>query len=276
MLVSVVIPTYNRAVFLKEALASVLAQTYRPLEVIVVDDGSTDETPRLITRYPVVYHRKAKGGPASARNRGILFSKGELIAFLDSDDLWLPEKVEKQVAFFERHPQEVAVQPEEIWIKNGRRLFPKAKHRKPNGYFFHRAVKLCVVSPSGIMLRRKVFEEIGLFDEAFPVCEDYELWLRLAVRYPVRLIPEPLVIKRGGHSDQLSSTPGLDFWRLKALAKIYRHPRLTPEMRLMVAVEAKRKAEIFIRGALRHGNLRGAFEAQKILKEFFRPSVSSS
>lgn len=238
----------------------------------MVDDGSTDETPRLITRYPVVYHRKAKGGPASARNRGIRISRGEFIAFLDSDDLWLPEKLERQVAFFESHPEAVAVQPEEIWIKNGRRVFPKSKHRKPNGYFFDRAVKLCLVSPSGVMLRRRIFDEIGLFDENFPVCEDYELWLRLAARYPVYLIPDPLLIKRGGHPDQLSSTPGLDFWRLKALAKIFNDPVLTPEMRFMVAVEARRKAEIFIRGALRHGNIFGAFEAQKILKRFSRLS----
>ncbi len=118
------------------------------------------------------------------------------------------------------------------------------------------------------MLRRKVFEEIGLFDEEFPVCEDYELWLRLAARYPVHLIPEPLVIKRGGHPDQLSRTPGLDYWRLRALAKIFRDPVLTPEMRLMVRAEARRKAEIFIRGALKHGNLPGVFEAQKLLAQF--------
>ncbi|MBX6422444.1 glycosyltransferase [Thermosulfurimonas sp. F29] len=273
MLVSVVIPTYNRARFLREALASVLAQTYRPLEIIVVDDGSTDETPRLITAYPVIYHRKARGGPASARNRGILLSRGELVAFLDSDDLWLPEKVSRQVEFFRRHPEAVAVQPEEVWIKGGRRIRPQRKHRKPDGYFFHRAVKLCVVSPSGVMLRRRVFDEIGLFDEEFPVCEDYELWLRLAARYPVHLLPEPLVIKRGGHPGQLSATPGLDFWRLKALVKILRDPVLTPTMRLMVMAEARRKAEIFLRGALKHENLRGAFEARKLLAQLHLPAL---
>ncbi len=267
MLVSVVIPTFNRARFLGEALESVLAQTYRPLEIIVVDDGSQDETPRLVTRYPVIYHRKIRGGPASARNRGILLSKGELIAFLDSDDLWLPEKIARQVAFFRKHPEAMAVQPEEIWIKDGRRIFPQRKHRKPDGYFFHRAVKLCLVSPSGVMLRRKVFEEIGLFDEEFPVCEDYELWLRLAARYPVHLLPEPLVIKRGGHPDQLSRTPGLDYWRARALLKILRAPYLTPEMRLMAWAEARRKIEIFLRGARKHGNLAGAFEARKLLAQ---------
>jgi len=266
LLVSVIIPTFNRASFLGEALDSVFSQTYRPLEVIVVDEASEDETPRLVSRYPVIYVRKGRReGPAAARNRGLGLARGELIAFLDSDDLWLPEKVARQVAFFRENPQAVAVQTEEIWIKGGRRVQPQRKHRKPHGYFFHRAVKLCLVSPSGVMLRREVFSKIGLFDEEFPLCEDYELWLRLAARYPVYLLPEPLVIKRGGHADQLSSRPGLDFWRLKALVKIFHDPALTPEMRFLVKVEARRKAEIFIRGALKHGNLPGAFEAYKLL-----------
>ncbi len=268
-MVSVIIPTYNRARFLRQAICSVLLQTYHPFEIIVVDDGSTDETPRIITRYPVIYHRKPqREGPAAARNRGLRLARGKLVAFLDSDDLWLPEKLARQVEFFAKHPEAVAVQPEEIWLKAGRRIHPQRKHRKPNGYFFDRAVKLCLVSPSGVMLRRRVFEEIGLFDEEFPVCEDYELWLRLAARYPVYLIPEPLVIKRGGHPDQLSSTPGLDFWRLKALVKIFRDPVLTPTMRFLVKAEAQRKAKIFIHGALKHGNLAGAFEALKLLSRF--------
>ena len=276
MLVSVIIPVRNRAYFLKEALASVLAQTYRPLEIIVVDDASTDATPYVVGRYPVIYHRMGRrGGPAAARNRGIRISRGELLAFLDSDDLWLPSKVALQVAYLREHPEAVAVQPEEIWIKEGRRISPRGKHRKPHGFFFHRAIKLCLISPSGVMIRRWVLEEIGLFDEEFPVCEDYELWLRLAARYPVHLLPFPLVVKRGGHPDQLSRLPGLDLWRLKALAKILHHPVLTPEMRILALVEARRKGEIFLRGARKHGNLRGALEAVKILRSLrlFPPAL---
>lgn len=271
-LVSVIIPTFNRARFLVEALESVFSQTYRPLEVLVVDEASTDETPKVVSRFPVIYVRRpVRRGPAAARNRGIVLSRGELVSFLDSDDLWLPEKIARQVAFFQEHPQAVAVQPEEIWIKEGRQVKPKRQHRKPHGYFFHRAVKLCVVSPSGVMLRRKILEEIGLFDEEFPVCEDYELWLRLAVRYPVHLLPEPLVIKRGGHADQLSRTPGLDLWRARALAKILRDPVLSPEMRLMAWSEARRKLALFRRGALKHGNLKGLFESARLERELFLP-----
>ncbi len=268
MLVSVIIPTYNRAVFLKEALESVLRQSYRPLEIIVVDDASQDPTPWQIVRYPVIYRRWGRRrGPAAARNRGLAIARGELVAFLDSDDLWLPQKIARQVAFFQEHPEAVAVQPEEIWLKGGKVLKPRSRHRKPQGHFFHRAVRLCLISPSGIMLRRKVLEEIGPFDETFPVCEDYELWLRLAARYPVHLLPEPLVIKRGGHSGQLSSTPGLDFWRAKALAKILKDSSLSPAMRLLAWAEARRKLEIFRRGALKHGNLKGLWEAQKLESE---------
>ncbi|QJA05786.1 glycosyltransferase [Thermosulfurimonas marina] len=271
-LVSVILPTFNRARFLGEALESVFSQTYRPLEVIVVDEASADETPWVVSRFPVIYVRRpVRKGPAAARNRGLRLCRGELVSFLDSDDLWLPEKVARQVAFLREHPEAVAVQPEEIWIKNGRRVAPQRKHRKPHGYFFHRAVKLCLVSPSGVMLRRRVLEEIGFFDEEFPVCEDYELWLRLAARYPVYLLPEPLVLKRGGHGDQLSRTPGLDLWRAKALAKVLRDPALSPEMRLMALAEARRKLEIFRRGALKHGNLGGLFEAARLERKLLLP-----
>ncbi len=266
-LVSVIIPTYNRARFLKEALASVLAQTYRPLEIIVVDDGSTDETSKVVSRFPVRYVRTPHRGVAAARNRGLSKARGALIAFLDSDDLWLPRKIEVQVSFFERQPEAVAVQTEEVWLRGGKRVNPKKRHRKPSGHFFDRALELCLISPSAVMLRREVLEEIGGFDETFPVCEDYELWLRLLARYPVYLIPEPLVIKRGGHPDQLSKTPGLDWYRLKALAKIYRQPHLSPAMRLLVLKEALFKAAVYAKGARRRGKWWEVYEIEKTLAE---------
>ncbi|AEH45966.1 glycosyl transferase family 2 [Thermodesulfatator indicus DSM 15286] len=270
-LVSVIIPTYNREKFLKEAIESVLAQTFRSFELIVVDDASTDKTPYLVSRYPLRYVRKVKRqGVSAARNTGIRLAQGEFIAFLDSDDLWLPEKLAEQIAFFERRPEAVAVQTEEIWIRRGKRVNPRKRHEKPSGYFFDRALELCLISPSGVMLKRKVFREIGLFDESFLACEDYELWLRLLTRYPVFLIEKPLVIKRGGHEDQLSATPGLDYFRLKALAKIYRDPLLTPAMRLLVIKEAKRKGNIYLKGALKRGKLYQAFEVEQIFKKMMK------
>ena len=271
-LVSVIIPTYNRASFLKEALGSVLAQDYRPLELIVVDDGSRDETPRLVCHYPVRLVRVARNlGVARARNLGLRWARGELVAFLDSDDLWLPAKVRRQVEFFLKHPEAVAVQVEEIWIRRGKRVNPRKHHRKPSGFFFDRALQLCLISPSGVMLRRQIFEEIGPFDPEFPVCEDYELWLRLLTRYPVYLLKEPLVIKRGGHQDQLSRRPGLDFFRLKAMWKLNRqNSNLTPAMRLLLQREAQRKASIFISGAQKRGKWTKALEAQMMLAEILR------
>ncbi len=265
-LVSVIIPTFNRAHFLKEALSSVMAQTYRPLEVIVVDDGSTDKTPQVVSGYPVKYIKGPRRGVAAARNRGIRASRGELIAFLDSDDLWLPEKVASQVRFFKENPGALAVQTEEIWLRKGRRVNPRRRHRKPSGHFFDRALELCLVSPSGIMLRREVFEEIGLFDEEFFVCEDYELWLRLLSRYPVFLIEKPLVIKRGGHEDQLSKRWGLDWFRLRALFKIYQEPHLSPAMRFLVLKEAEKKAEIYLTGARRRGKWWEVYQIERRLK----------
>ena len=268
-LVSVIIPTFNRAHFLREALESVLAQDYRPLEIIVVDDGSTDRTPYLISKYPVKYLRGPRRGVASARNRGLSLAAGELISFLDSDDLWKPAKVRTQVEFFAKNPEAQVVQVEEIWLRKGRRIFPKRKHQKPSGFFFDRALKLCLISPSGVMLRRRIFEEVGFFDEEFWVCEDYELWLRIASRYPVYLIKEPLVIKRGGHEDQLSSLPGLDWFRLKAIAKIYPDPTLTPAMRLLALREAQFKAYVYRQGALKRGKYWEAWQVEKILKRLF-------
>ena len=276
-LVSVIIPTFNRARFLKEALESVLAQDYQPLEIIVVDDGSKDETPHLVCHFPVIYVRRGKTlGVSAARNSGLRRARGELIALLDSDDLWLPSKISTQVAYFQSHPEAVAVQTEEIWIRKGKRVNPRKKHRKPSGFFFDRALELCLVSPSGVMLRREVFEEIGLFDEEFPVCEDYEFWLRLLCRHPVHLIKEPLVIKRGGHEDQLSRRAGLDWYRLKAMKKLLSgaHP-LSPAMRLLILREARKKARIFAQGALKRGNLGRFYETKKVLEEMARhPGLS--
>ncbi|MCS7149513.1 MAG: glycosyltransferase [Caldimicrobium sp.] len=268
--VSVIIPTYNRAYILSKAIESVVKQTYRSLELIVVDDGSKDETPRIITKYPVRYVKLPRNfGPSFARNRGILKSKAKFLAFLDSDDHFLPYKIEKQLRFLDKNPWCKLVQTEEIWFKGNRRLNPKKHHAKAKGYFLHRAVKLCVVSISTVLMDREVFNKVGYFDETFPLCEDYEFWLRVALHYPMGLIEEALVIKDGGRDDQLSQTPGLDFYRIKALLKVYKSYQslLKPEEKLLLLGEASRKTEIFLRGAKKHGNLKAIFQLIKIWKE---------
>jgi len=274
-LVSVIIPTYNRAYILPKAIESVINQTFKDLEIIVVDDGSTDETPYIITKYPLIYVKKPRKGVAHARNTGIKKAQGKFICFLDSDDYFVPEKIEKQLKFFEKNPQYKIVQTEEIWYKGNRRIFPKKKHQKAEGYFFDRAIKLCVVSMSTVMIKRELFDEIGLFDEDFWVCEDYEFWLRIAIKMPVGLIKEPLVIKSGGRPDQLSALKGLDYYRVLALIKLFKNYQkdLTLEQKIMLFAEAQKKFKIFYKGALKHGNLVKAFKLKKLFYETFKNSI---
>ncbi len=269
-LVSVIIPTYNRAKFLKLAVESVLWQTYPRIELIVVDDGSKDETSYFITQYPLKYVKIPKNlGVSLARNRGIFHAQGDFIAFLDSDDRFLPRKIEKQVEFFLANPQFMAVQTEEIWFRKGKRLNPKKRHAKAKGFFLDRALDLCVVSPSTVMLRREVFQHIGLFDENLPACEDYDFFIRYALHYPMGYLPEALTIKEGGHKDQLSAQSGLDLYRTMSLVKNYMtyFPSLNPEERLLFLYHLKKKATIFARGAKKRGNLSGLFMIQGLLKK---------
>jgi len=253
--VSVVIPTHNRKGLLQEALESVAAQTFRDLECIVVDDGSTDGTAGMVSSRPGVRliaqpHR----GVSSARNAGIAAASGAWVAFLDSDDLWMPRKLARQVEYHEGRPDAWISQTEEIWVRKGRRQNPRKKHRKVGGWIFEACLPLCIVSPSAVMMRRELFREVGLFDESLPACEDYDLWLRVAARFPVHLLPEPLVVKRGGHPDQLSSTvQALDRYRIRALEKALAPGRLRPEQRAAALRELERKCAIYAQGCRKRG-----------------------
>ena len=250
-LVSAVIPTYNRAWALGRAVDSVLAQTYKPLELIVVDDGSTDETPELLAalaaRGRLTVLCQPNLGVSAARNAGIRKARGGLLAFLDSDDEWLPEKISFQVDFLNRRPDQVLVQTQERWIRGGRRVNPGLKHRKPAGDIFIPSLSRCLISPSAVMMRRNIFGEIGLFDETLPAAEDYDLWLRLLVRYPAGLIDQELVIRHGGRPDQLSARPALDQWRILALEKILKL-NLSPERREAAEAELARRRAIYQAG----------------------------
>lgn len=250
-IVSVVIPTYNRAEWLGEAIASVLGQTYELIELIVVDDGSMDHTAEVVRGFgdQVTYVKQMQAGVSAARNRGVRASRGELIAFLDSDDLWQPAKVAAQVALFEQEPEATACYTDEIWIRNGVRVNPKNIHQKYTGWMFFEALPRCIISPSSIMMRRSLWDELGGFDEHLPACEDYDLWLRLTARYPVVLISDRLIVKRGGHADQLSrSTPVLDQYRITALDKMLRSPLPFPQ-RQAVLTYLTQKCAIVAQGA---------------------------
>jgi glycosyltransferase involved in cell wall biosynthesis len=255
--VSVIIPTFNRAHKIARAVASVLYQTFTDYELLVVDDGSEDTTPGALTlfrsRVKCISHTRNLGVSA-ARNTGIRESRSPLIAFLDSDDYWLPDKLAAQVLFLSEHPEAVACQTEERWIRRGVRVNPMKKHFKPSGEIFIPSLKLCVVSPSAVVVKRSLLEEVGLFDEDFPVCEDYDLWLRISWKYPIWLIPEPLVIKEGGAPDQLSrSVEGMDRYRIRAIAKLINSGCLSERQTEAALQELRFKCRVYGKGCLRRG-----------------------
>jgi len=250
-LVSVIIPTFDRAPWVGEAISSVLAQTYPHLELIVVDDGSHDATPRVVQAFgpALTYIWQVHAGVSAARNRGVGMSRGELVAFLDSDDLWLPGKIAAQVALLQQQPHAQACYTDEIWIRHGVRVNPKRIHQKHSGWLFEPSLPRCIISPSSIMLRRTLWNQLGGFDESLPACEDYDLWLRLTLATPVLLLPERLIVKRGGHADQLSRCiPVLDQYRITALEKILAAP-LTWSQRQAVLTQLIQKCRVVAQGA---------------------------
>lgn len=223
MNITVVIPTYNRCELLRRAVDSVANQTIEPLETVIVDDGSTDRTRQFlgsIKSDSIVPIRTGHKGVSAARNTGIAAARGDWVAFLDSDDWWAPEKLERQRQFHDSNEDLCLSQTEETWIRNGVRVNPRKHHRKPEGWVFRQCLRRCLISPSAVIINMVVFKTCGLFDETLPACEDYDLWLRIARRFKIGLLREPLVFKTGGHTDQLSTTHwGLDRFRLRALEK---------------------------------------------------------
>ncbi|RMG66318.1 MAG: glycosyltransferase [Calditrichaeota bacterium] len=250
--VSVIIPTYNRAQRVVWAVQSVLEQTLAAREVIVVDDGSTDgTTERLGELFPGVrVLQQPHRGVSAARNAGIRAAQGEWIAFLDSDDRWFPGKLAAQAAALEAHPGFLVCHTEEVWYRRGRRVNPKKKHRKYGGWIFEHCLPLCVISPSSVLIHRTVLDNVGLFDESLPVCEDYDLWLRICLHYPVLFLAEPLVVKLGGHGDQLSRQYwGMDRFRIRALEKLLSQQQLNLEQQKAVRRELVGKINIYLNGA---------------------------
>jgi len=265
-LVSVIIPTYNRGWTLKEAIDSVLAQNFSNFELIVVDDGSTDNTQDILNSYKedIIVLKQNNKGVSSARNRGIASASGQYIAFLDSDDLWLPQKLSIQIDFFNANPEALICQTEEKWIRNSIFVNPKKRHRKLSGNIFEQSLYLCLVSPSAVMIKRSLFEKTGMFDESLPACEDYDMWLRVSCRYPVFLIDTPLIIKRGGHADQLSSSSGLDRYRIQSLKKIIESNLLTDEQTIAALKVLKEKCDIYASGCLKRGRKEKALYYNKL------------
>lgn len=253
--ISVIVPTYNRLKLLPRALKSVELQHYSDWELIVVDDGSDDGTPEWLRGYkarwkhpqPLEIISIVNQGISSARNVGASFATSEWLAFLDSDDEWLPEKLQIQSQL---RDQFQLIHSEEIWIRNGVRVNSLAKHAKGGGNQFLRCVDLCCIGPSTVLMHQPLFAELGGFDERFPVCEDYELWLKACAGREVGFVSEPLILKHGGHADQLSTRfHSMDYWRVKALIPWLSHPRLSLSDRDYIRRSILHRSEVLLKGA---------------------------
>src|ERR1700689_22957 len=274
--VSVIIPTYNRCAMLHEAIDSVFAQSIASFELIVIDDGSTDGTAEHLTRpevwfpfpqgkglgvrspaYPSLqFERIEHRGPAAARNCGVAIARAPLIAFLDSDDLWAPTKLERQLAFGRANPARAISQSNEIWIRNGRRVNPGVRHRKHGGDIFIESPRSCLISMSATMMRTDLFRSAGGFDEIMTAAEDYDLWLRILIDDETGFFAEPLVTRRGGHRDQASATtPAIDRFRILALTKLLADERLSPARRIAAVEGLAEKCRIYAGGLKRRGKI---------------------
>ncbi len=264
LLISVILPTYNRASRLKRAVRSIQEQTLPPRELIVIDDGSTDNTAAIVSGlaenspFPIKLIRRKNSGAAAARNRGICAARFPYLCFLDSDDWWLPHKLERQFAAMRQHSQFPVSHTREIWYRRGVRVNQKKKHDPPHGDIFLPSLRMCMVGMSTIMVKREIFARFGLFDEQLPCCEDYDLWLRIGAKEQFLLIPEQLICKDGGREDQLSSQyrMGMDMYRIQALEKLLANSHLTDTQRGMAMEELARKCTIYGKGCLKHGRIR--------------------
>lgn len=256
--VSVVIPTHNRLNSVCLAIDSVLSQVYSIHEIIVVDDGSTDGTSEYLKKhYPEIeLIEQCNHGVSHARNRAIERATGHWLALLDSDDRWYPDKIATQISALQKNAGIRLCHCDEHWIRNGKRVNPKQKHQKHGGEIFKHCLPLCVISPSASVIHRSVFDDIGLFDESLPACEDYDLWLRICCREPVLYVDKPLLEKTGGHEDQLSRRyPAMDQYRLQALAGVIRSETLTEAQHDLAKATFLSKLQIFCNGARKRGRL---------------------
>ena len=254
MKISVVIPTYNRIALVERAIDSVLRQSIKPFDIIVVDDGSDDGTSEMIQKKyrSIKLVQQQNSGVSAARNNGIKHAKGDWIALLDSDDEWTEKKLENQVNRLIKNPDYHFCHTNEIWIRNGVRVNQKKRHQKYGGYIFDKCLDICRISPSSTLFKKNILEHVGWFDTQLPVCEDYDLWLRITADYKILFVDEPLIIKYGGHTDQLSqSVEGIELFRIKSLENLLANTELSPQKKNLAITMIIKKLNIYLNGLVK-------------------------
>lgn len=267
-MISVVIPIYNRRFFLEKAVTSVLKQSFIDFELIIVDDGSDDRSEEFIQSIcdeRIRYFYQENRGVSAARNKGIIESKGDIIAFLDSDDSWKEKKLEKQMNLMSKNFCLIS-HTQEIWYRRGKILNQKKEHKKTSGNLFTKSLEMCSISISTVMMRKSIFETVGLFNEKLSACEDYDMWLRITSKHSVQLLDEELTIKDGGRPDQLSlSTPMLDRFRIQAICNLFKNGCLSKEQTTLALNALQKKCRIYVNGCRKHGRHEEALKYEEIL-----------
>jgi glycosyltransferase involved in cell wall biosynthesis len=275
MKISVVIPTYNRIALVERAIDSVLRQSIKPFDIIVVDDGSDDGTSEMIQKKyrSINLVQQQNSGVSAARNNGIKHAKGDWIALLDSDDEWTEKKLENQANRLIKNPDYHFCHTNEIWIRNGVRVNQKKRHQKYGGYIFDKCLDICRISPSSTLFKKNILEHVGWFDTQLPVCEDYDLWLRITADYKILFVDEPLIIKYGGHTDQLSqSVEGIELFRIKSLENLLANTELSPQKRNLAITMIIKKLNIYLNGLIKRKKQTEAEQVKEKIK-FWKKDV---
>ncbi len=260
MQITVIIPTYNRYKFLKRALSSVFAQNFLAKEVIVVDDGSSDQTFQIQNDFPSVkYIYQKNSGVSSARNLGIKNAANDWVAFLDSDDTWDEKKLAFQVEFHKKNPAILISYTDEKWIRDLKEVKIPKKFKKFGGYIFQECLSHCIIAPSSTLIHKKLLDDVGLFNENLEVCEDYDLWLRIALENEIGLVEEKLITKYAGHENQLSFKYwGMDRFRVIALENIFFHFKFqqeTKDLKKSLKNTLIQKYKLLLHGAIKYDKI---------------------
>ncbi|MDF1877431.1 glycosyltransferase [Sulfurimonas sp. SAG-AH-194-L11] len=255
MKISVIIPSYNRDEFLQRAIESVLKQTYQALEIIVIDDGSTDNTSIIVQKFPnIKYIYQKNSGVSSARNLGIANACHEWLAFLDSDDEWVTNKLEEQVSFHKDYSETFVSYTDEIWIRDDINVKIPKKFQKLGLDVFMENLSFCNIAPSSVLIHKSIFESVGTFDESLEVCEDYDLWLRILLENKIALINKKLTKKYAGHKNQLSFKYwGMDRFRVITLEKLLQNKKdISDEKVEIIQNELLTKYTLLLKGAIKY------------------------